>query len=183
MIPCLLLGNSFILLYLFCRKPIELVPISSPSVLPLNSHLMATRGKYGIKRAKFYNVFSSLDSIEEPISIQVAFQHPKWYKAMKVGFEALIKNNRQTSVPHPKGRKIIDNKWFFRIKKLFDANVERLKARVVVKGYNQVTRFDFSETFSLVINFSTIHVILTLALSFGWDMRKQMLTMLSCMLF
>lgn len=49
--------------------------------------------------------------------------------------------------------------------------VERLKARLVTKGFNQTTGFDFSETFSLV-KFPTIRVILIISLAHGWDLMQ-----------
>lgn len=42
----------------------------------------------------------------------------------------------------------------------------------MAKGYDQVLGFDFSKTFSPVVKFATIRVILTVALAFGWSLRQ-----------
>ena len=47
---------------------------------------------------------------------------------------------------------------------------DRFKARLVAKGFHQVHGFDFHETFSLVIKPITIRIVLTLALSRGWQL-------------
>ncbi|RZB80750.1 N-terminal acetyltransferase B complex auxiliary subunit NAA25 isoform C [Glycine soja] len=46
----------------------------------------------------------------------------------------------------------------------------RYKARLVAKGFHQVHGFNFHETFSRVVKPVTILVVLTLALSQGWDL-------------
>nr|GFB38503.1 Gag-Pol polyprotein [Tanacetum cinerariifolium] len=51
-------------------------------------------------------------------------------------------------VPLPGGRKPIRNKWVYKIKKNGDDQVERYRARLVVKGYAQKEGIDFNEIIS-----------------------------------
>ena len=51
-----------------------------------------------------------------------------------------------------------------------DGSINRFKARLVAKGFHQVHGFDFHETFSPAIKSVTIRIILTLALSYGWNL-------------
>ncbi|KAE8733847.1 hypothetical protein F3Y22_tig00000916pilonHSYRG00052 [Hibiscus syriacus] len=60
-----------------------------------------------------------------------------WMMAMQEEIEALHKNNTWDLVPLPQGRKPIGNKWVFKIKRNGDDQVERYRARLVVKGYAQ----------------------------------------------
>lgn len=48
------------------------------------------------------------------------------------------------------------------IKLKSDGSIERLKAHLVAKGYNQIDGTDFVEIFSPVIKLTTIRLILTL---------------------
>ncbi|KAE8711864.1 hypothetical protein F3Y22_tig00110271pilonHSYRG00204 [Hibiscus syriacus] len=60
-----------------------------------------------------------------------------WIMEMQEEIEALHKNNTWDLVPLPYERKPIGNKWVFKIKRNGDDQVERYRARLVVKGYAQ----------------------------------------------
>ncbi|KAE8665697.1 Esterase/lipase/thioesterase family protein isoform 2 [Hibiscus syriacus] len=68
-----------------------------------------------------------------------------WMMAMQEEIEALHKNNTWDLVPLPQGRKPIGNKWVFKIKRNGDDQVERYRARLVVKGYAQKEGFEEEE--------------------------------------
>lgn len=50
--------------------------------------------------------------------------------------------------------------------------LEKYKARVVVKGYDQVDEIDYIETFSSIIKLQTIRAVLTLALAKGKELKQ-----------
>lgn len=58
---------------------------------------------------------------------------------------------------------IVGCKWVYKAKLKTNNTLERLKARLVAKRFNQVDVADFSEAFSLVVKSTTIRVVLTLA--------------------
>ncbi|GJU81720.1 retrovirus-related pol polyprotein from transposon TNT 1-94 [Tanacetum coccineum] len=62
-------------------------------------------------------------------------------------------------VPLPGGRKPIGNKWVYKIKRNGDDQVERYRARLVVKGYAQKEGIDFNEI-SPVVRMTTVRVVL-----------------------
>ena len=88
-----------------------------------------------------------------------AWNHPKksqkceWRKAIKAKISNMEKNkvwNLINNSELPKGRKVIENKWFFKTK-----GNGTYQARLVALGYNQIPVIDFSENFSPVVNDTT----------------------------
>ena len=71
--------------------------------------------------------------------------------AMQEEIEALHKNKTWELVPLPHGRKVIGNKWVYNIKHDGNDQVERYRARLVVKLYAQKESIDFSEIFSPMV--------------------------------
>jgi hypothetical protein len=91
---------------------------------------------------------------------------------MTAEFEALISNGTWTLCPPPPHQHILSNKWVYRIKQKPDGSIERFKARLVARGYEQQCGIDYTETFSPVIKSSTIRVLLSLAIQFDWSIRQ-----------
>ena len=63
-----------------------------------------------------------------------------------------MENDAWDLVPIQKGRKIFICKWVYRTKYASDGSIERLKARIVAKGFSQVEGIDYNETFAPVAN-------------------------------
>ncbi|GJR20552.1 putative RNA-directed DNA polymerase [Tanacetum coccineum] len=76
---------------------------------------------------------------------------------LKYGLEKYVGNDTWEIYDFPKDRKSIGGKWVFKIKYKSNGEIERYKARYVVKGYNQKESIDFDETFSLVVKIVTLN--------------------------
>lgn len=99
-----------------------------------------------------------------------------WKSAIEEELASLAKNNTWTLVEQPTGRKLIDNKWVFKVKRNSDGEVERYKARLVARGFSQRPGFDFSETYSPVAKMSTLRILLALANQEGWHVHQMDVT-------
>ena len=60
----------------------------------------------------------------------------------------------------------------FRVKQNPDGMVSKYKSKLIAKGFHQQAGFDYSKTFSPAVKPTTIHVVLTLAISKGWNIRQ-----------
>ena len=68
----------------------------------------------------------------------------------------------------PEDKKEIGVKWVFRTKFNPDGSIFKHKARLVVKGFAQVTGVDYGDTFAPVARHDTIRLLLALAGQKGW---------------
>ncbi|KAH9782976.1 hypothetical protein KPL71_009140 [Citrus sinensis] len=89
-------------------------------------------------------------------------QEPIEFEAPEEEIEALHKNKTWELVSLPRGRKAIGNKWVYKIKRDSNDQVERYRARLVVKGYAQKEGIDFNEIFSPVVRLTTVRVVLAM---------------------
>ena len=60
----------------------------------------------------------------------------------------------------------------YRIKYNIDGSVAKYKTRLVAKGFQQVARVNYFETFSPVVKSTTVRVILSLAVMNQWRIRQ-----------
>lgn len=95
-----------------------------------------------------------------------------WMAAMQEEMEALHRNKTWDLVVLPEGRKAIGNKWIYKIKRDGNDQVERYRARLVVKGYAQKEGIDFNEMFSPVVRLTTIRVVLAMCVAYDLHLEQ-----------
>lgn len=105
---------------------------------------MITRAKNGIFKPKhFVATTHSLPSLSAsssalpslPASTSAALVSPAWKSAMRDEFQALLDNQTWDLVPYTDDMKVITNKWVFKVKTLADGSLDKLKARLVARGF------------------------------------------------
>ena len=85
---------------------------------------------------------------------------------------ALQANHTWDLVPRPPSANIVTRKWIFCHKFLPNGALDRYKGHWVLHGFTQHPDVDFDETFSLVVKPTTIHTVLTIALSQSWPIHQ-----------
>ena len=63
-------------------------------------------------------------------------------------------------------------KWIFQIKRLLDGSMDMYKARLVAKGFHQHLGLDYHDTFSPMVKPIIVRLVISLATSHGWCLRK-----------
>lgn len=104
--------------------------------------------------------------LRDPETVEETFNGPniaQWKSAMDDEINSLIENKTCTLMDLPAGRKAIPNKWIFKTKTDNCGNIERYKARLVVKGCSQRKGIDYAETFSPVVRYSSIRFLVAMA--------------------
>ena len=138
-------------------------------------------GRQGIPRRHFDiesgETFVAITQDEdEPRNVIEALSGPdkeNWTKAMEEEMESMRSNQVWELVDLPKGRKAIRNKWVLKIKCKVDGTIDKYKARIVAKGYTQQEGIDYEETFSPVVRFTSIRLILAIVASIDLELHQM----------
>ena len=105
-------------------------------------------------------------SIPTPLTYAKAVGDPvweeMWKKAVKAELTALAVNSTWEEVVSPKDTNIITSKWVFKSKLHTNDSLDKLKARVVARGFSQMHSIDYEDIFASTVKFDTLCVFLTL---------------------
>ncbi len=82
--------------------------------------------------------------------------------------DVIEKNDTWELINLPQGQKSIGIKWVFKTKLKANGEVDKYKARLVVKGYKQEYGIDYTEVFAPVARHDTIGLIIALAAQNSW---------------
>lgn len=118
---------------------------------------------------------SAIAELNDPQSVEEAMKRAdseEWRRAMSSEMNSLIANNTWSLTDLPAGRKPIDCKWVFKLKSKKDDNSIRYKARLVAKGYSQREGIDYTETYSPVVKYTSIRLLLALAVKYDLKVRQ-----------
>lgn len=143
----------------------------------VNKHHLRDRSK--IKKPQRYDeeyymacatiVTEEPNSYEEAVSSKEA---DNWRRAMKEEMDSLASNETWSLVSLPKDRKAIDCRWVYKLKRKSDGSIDKYRARLCAKGFLQAKGIDYSDTFSPVIRYDSIRILLALATTYEMDIQQ-----------
>ncbi|KAD4585342.1 hypothetical protein E3N88_22943 [Mikania micrantha] len=109
----------------------------------------------------------------DPIDFEEACKEKKWQDAMDCEIQSILKNDTWELVDAPQNQKTIGVKWIYKTKLNEKGQVDKYKARLVVKGYKQKYGIDYQEVFAPVIRLETIRLILSIAAQHNWHVHQM----------
>lgn len=121
------------------------------------------RDRATIRQPKRYEL--CLVEYNIPATYQEAVSGPEatqWAEAIEDELDAHRKNGTWEIVPRIPGGKTIDSKWVFKILYDTEGSVVRFKARLCARGFMQREGEDYSETFSPVVRYDSLRVLLAI---------------------
>ena len=72
----------------------------------------------------------------------------------------------------PPGKKAISCKWVYKVKTNSDGLIERYKARLVARGFNQKFGLDYDETFCPVVRLELLGTLIALLIQCGLELHR-----------
>ena len=103
---------------------------------------------------------------DEPQSFKEAMSSPEapyWKEAINNEVEFILQNHMWELVDLPPGSKPPRYKWIFKKKMKADGSIDKYKARLVIKGYEQKEGLDYFDTYSPVTRISSIRMLIAIA--------------------
>ena len=110
--------------------------------------------------------------ISDPTSFQEAAVHLKWKHAMDDEIQSIERKQTWSLTTLPNEAKAIGVKWIYKTKLNELGEVDKFKARLVVKGYAQEYKVDYTEVFAPVARMDTVRMIIALAAQRGWGIYQ-----------
>ena len=124
-----------------------------------------------VRLRDFWSLYS--ESLDEPLSYALAIQQEEWRKAIQNELDSIIKNNTWTVTDRPTGCKPITGKWLFKVKRHSSGLINKLKARIVARRFQQREGTDYSEVFAPIVRWFTILTVLALATKQEWPLWQM----------
>jgi hypothetical protein len=109
----------------------------------------------------------------EPNTYQEAVVSPEWKLAMSEELTALEGTGTWDLVPLPPHSVPITCKWVYKVKTKSDGSVERYKARLVARGFQQTRGKDYDETFAPVAHMTSVRTLIAVAASQSWKISQM----------
>ena len=75
-----------------------------------------------------------------------------------------MKNDVWDVVPRLEGKSVVTSKWIYKINHATDCSIEKYKEIFVARGFSQKEGIDYEETFTPVSRYTSIRLVLSLAI-------------------
>ena len=106
--------------------------------------------------------------ISDPVNFEEVVKSPKWRLAMDEKIKSIEKKSNMEFGGSTSGwSKEIGVKWIYKTKLNEPGEVDKYKARLVVKGYTQEHGINYTEVYAPVARMDTVRIIIAFAAQKG----------------
>ena len=143
---------------------------------------MSGRERRGVPPLRLIEIMTAASEARDggaPSSYEEALSGPQsvgWKKAFAIEVKSLNDNKVYTAVDKPSGQKVVRAKWVLRRKLLPGGKLDKLKARIVAKGFTQREELDYEETFSPTLRFESVRLMVAGAAAGNMHTHKMDVT-------
>ncbi|KAM0875014.1 hypothetical protein ACQ4PT_037075 [Festuca glaucescens] len=113
-----------------------------------------------------------LSAVLEPTSYSDVVPHPKWQLAVTEKIATLERTGTWDVVTPPPSVRPTTCKWVYKIKTRSDGYLERYKALLVARGFQQEQSRDYDGSFALVAHMTTVRTLLAVASVCHWSVSR-----------
>ncbi|GKB74704.1 retrovirus-related pol polyprotein from transposon TNT 1-94, partial [Tanacetum coccineum] len=134
------------------------------------------RSKRARNEKSFGPDFVSFMVENEPTSYREAVtssEGQQWREAIKSEIESILQNHTWELVDLPPGCKPLGYKWIFKKKMKADGTIEKYIARLVIQRFRQREGLDYFDTYSLVMQITSIRMIIAIAALRNLEIHKM----------
>ncbi|PHT29367.1 hypothetical protein CQW23_31044 [Capsicum baccatum] len=96
-----------------------------------------------------------------------------WKEAVDSEIDSILSNHMWELVDLPPENKPLGSKWIFKRKMKTDGTIDKYKARLVVKGFNQKEGLDYFDTYSPVTRITSIRMLIALAAVYDLQIHQM----------
>jgi len=155
-------------------SPKSTAPCIEAPVEKQPTHTMVTRSKAGIHKPNpRYALMLHKVSYPEPKTVTAAMKDEGWNNAMHEEMDNYKEAQTWSLIPYTPDMHVLGCKWVFRTKLNADGSLDKLKARIVAKGYDQEEGIDYLETYSSVVRTATVRSVLHVATIMNWEVKQM----------
>ena len=154
---------------MFHRNDFEI----APGVTKINFACSATESSNDVN-PKLTSAIGMPTDITEPATYEEARKSPywkHWYAAMQKEVNAIQRQGAYEIVPRPKGTRVVSGRWVYKLKRNANNEPVSFKGRWVARGFTQEYGVDYFDTFSPVIRYKSVKLLLRLAAMFGYHCK------------
>lgn len=95
-----------------------------------------------------------------------------WKGACAKELGVFVKMHLYELIDQPSGCKVINCQWVFKTKCGPNSKILHYKARLIAKGFTQVEGVDYNETFTPIVKFTSIQMLLALAAQLNLEIHQ-----------